>query len=299
MSNEAMNRAKAKLDELLEAAKIGNIIPIRLPGQIEEIVEAVKEADETAAAQLVAAKRQKAVSGEAGEIIEENAEFLRTAIHELRTPMTSIRGYADMLSNPAMAGELNDMQDQLLQVVRTNSRRMESLLSDMSYLNKLRSGSLPVNEKMDMFKNIAQMAEKQAAPLAEELNRQLEFDIPQGLPLLTTDGEHFAHALYKLIENAIRYSPEGDGKVTVSGRADGSTLVVTISDNGIGMTPEEINHLGELFYRADSDVVRAYKGSGLGIPIAFGLIEAIGGEIEIDSTPDVGTTFTLKFQGMT
>jgi len=298
MSNEAMDRAKTKLDELLEAAKSGHIIPIRLPGQIEEIIEAVHEADETANAQLVAAKRQKAVTGEAGEIIEENAEFLRTAIHELRTPMTSIRGYADMLHNPAMSGELSDMQDQLLQVIRTNSRRMESLLSDMSYLNKLRSGSLPVNEKMDMFKNIAQMTEKQAAPLADELNRQLEFDIPQGLPLLTTDGEHFAHAMYKMIENALRYSPEGDGKVTVAGRADESTLVVTIADNGIGMTEAEIARLGEMYFRADSDVVRAYKGSGLGIPIAFGLLEAIGAEVSVESTPDVGTTFTIRLKGM-
>jgi signal transduction histidine kinase len=300
MANEAMERAKAQLDELLEAAKTGAIIPVRLPGQVEAIQEAFAEAEKEAAEELSVVKQQAALGGgDAGEIMVENAEFLKTAIHELRTPMTSIRGYSDMMVNQEMSGDLTDMQQQLMHVIRNNSRRMESLISDMSYINKLRAGMLPVNKKMDMFKNIAQIAEKKSRPIAKELNRQLEFDVPQGLPLLTTDGDHFAHALYKLIENGLRYSPEGEGKVTVTGSADGDVLVVTISDNGIGMSEEEIARLGELYYRADSDVIRAHKGSGLGIPIAYGLLELVDAEVHVESTPDEGTTFTIKMAGMT
>jgi signal transduction histidine kinase len=76
-------------------------------------------------------------------------------------------------------------------------------------------------------------------------------------------------------------------------------LVVTISDNGIGMTPEDLEKLGTLFFRSDHDTVRNHKGSGLGIPIAYGIIEALGGSIDVESTLDEGTTFTIRLKGMT
>jgi signal transduction histidine kinase len=296
MSNQAMEQARAQLAELIEAARAGTIIPARLAGQLEaleqSLLRAETEADEAEAARPVQP------ADDAQQIIVDNAEFMRTAVHELRTPMTSIRGYADMLSNPAMAGELSDMQNQLLQVIRANSRRMESLLSDMSYINKVRSGTLQVNKKMDMFKNIAQMAEKQLRPLAEELQREFVVDVPQGMPLLTTDGELLAHALVKLAENGLRYSPAQGGRVTISGRGEGERLVITIEDNGIGMTEEEIARLGELFFRSENDIVREHKGSGLGVAIAFGLVKTLGGEIDVTSQPGQGTRFVLTFQSM-
>ncbi|MBC8171771.1 MAG: HAMP domain-containing histidine kinase, partial [Anaerolineae bacterium] len=209
----ALEQAQSQLKELIEAAKKGMIIPVRLPGQLEAIgtlLDQSKDEQEHASAKAQA----ETIPGDAKQVMHDNAEFFKTAIHELRTPMTSIRGYADMLSNPGMTGPLNDMQTQLLQVVRTNSRRMENLLSDMSYINKIRAGLLNVNPKMDTFKNIALSVEKKTKPLADELHRQIEFDIPQGLPLLTTDGELLAHAMFKLIENSLRYSAEGEGKAT-------------------------------------------------------------------------------------
>ena len=100
------------------------------------------------------------------------------------------------------------------------------------------------------------------------------------------------------IENGLRYSPEGEGKVKVAGAKDGSTLVVTISDNGIGIAPEDQAQLGTLYFRSDNDVVRGYKGSGLGIPIAYGIIDMLGGTIDLETEPDNGTTFTIRMPGM-
>jgi two-component system, cell cycle sensor histidine kinase DivJ len=294
--HKTLDQARAQLDELIEAARTGALIPIRLPGQLEAIKTLLDEYEAQAEKEKASTP---AFTGDAAQLMHENAEFLKTAVHELRTPMTSIRGYADMLSNPGMVGELTDMQAQLLQVVRSNARRMESLLTDMSYINKLRAGIVQVNEKMDMFKNIAMIVEKRARPLAEELNRGLEFEIPQGLPLLNCDSELLAHALYKLIENGLRYSPEETGKVIVRGSADENTLVITVEDNGIGMSPEEQAQLGELFFRADHDLVRSYKGSGLGIPIVYGIAKLLNMAINMVSEPEKGTTFTLRVQGMT
>jgi signal transduction histidine kinase len=85
----------------------------------------------------------------------------------------------------------------------------------------------------------------------------------------------------------------------VRGAASGDKLLIHVQDNGIGMTPEEIEQLGTLYFRADHDHVREYKGSGLGIPIAFGIIEKMGGTVRVESAPDQGTTFTITFKGMT
>jgi two-component system, OmpR family, phosphate regulon sensor histidine kinase PhoR len=292
--NNKLEQAKTQLNQLMEAAKTGTLIPIRLPGQIEAIVALVEQAEQEAAKKA----NSNATSGDVAEVIHENAEFFKTAIHELRTPMTSIRGYADMLNNPGMAGELNDMQKQLLQVIRTNSKRMEGLLTDMSYVNKIRADMLNVNPKMDMFKNIAMAVEKKTAPLVEELKRQLEFDIPQGLPILMTDGELLSQALLKLIENGLRYSPEETGKVTVRATNDNNTLVITVEDNGIGISPEDQAKLGMLYFRSDNDLVRSYKGSGLGVSIAYGIIKGLDGTVKVESEEGKGTKFVITLPGM-
>lgn len=294
MSNEDnLSEVREKLNDLLEAARTGAIIPVRLPGQIEEIADLLDKTSESDNESGDSADLP--IAGDAAEVVKAHAQFISIAVHELRTPMTSIRGYADML--PSM-GELSDMQKQFVETIRTNARRMEGLLADVSNITKIRARTLKIALKMDMFKNIAMGLEKQANKLAEELNRQTEFNIPDGLPLLNTDGEFLTLAFMKHIENALRYSADGEGKVTVTGAADGSTLVVTIEDNGIGIEPEVLERLGELYLRGENDTVREFKGSGLGVPIALGIVEMLGGETTIESEVGQGTKVTIRHPGM-
>lgn len=284
-----LRKSREHLNGLIQAARAGGSVDV---GQLEILARMLEgvviEADRTRAS----------MGGDFRQLMNENAEFWKTAIHELRTPMTSIRGYSDMLSNPSMGGQLNDMQKQLLAVVRTNSRRMENLLSDFSVLNKLRAGVLQIKPKLDTFKNIAMMVQKRTETQEAELGRVLNVDVPTGLPMLQTDGEHLSMALHKLVENGLRYSPAEGGHVDLTATADGSTVVISVSDNGIGMTPEEITKLGKPFFRADNDVVRAYKGSGLGVAIAYMLIASLGGQIRVESTPGKGTRWIIRMAGM-
>ncbi len=296
MANNALTQARALVDELLEAARAGRIIPIRLPGQVEAISEALAQVEQAEAQAAGGGSGKAETSGEAQDYLTEQAEFMSIAIHELRVPMTSILGYADMLNTPSM-GELSDMQKQFLQTIRTNARRMQTLLSDVSDVSKVRGRTMKLAHKMDMFKNIAMRIEKDMLPVAQEMNRNLTFDIPQGLPILNTDGEVLAKALNKLVENALRYTHEG-GNVHLSAASENNNLVIKISDDGIGMSPEEIAQLGTLYFRADHDYVRQYKGSGLGIPIAYGIVELLGGTVNVESTPDAGTTFMIVLPGM-
>jgi signal transduction histidine kinase len=261
---------------------------------VEAIANALMQAD----AESQSSGQGAAASADIEEFRQEQAEFMSVAIHELRVPMTSIRGYADMLNTPGM-GELNDMQKQFLSTIRTNARRMESLLRDVSDISKVRGGMLKIAPKMDLYKNIIMTVEKAMNPVAEELGRTLTF-VPaeQGLPLLNTDGQWLANALNRLVENGLRYTREG-GHVTVSASGENNRLHIQIQDDGIGMTMEEMAQLGTPYYRADSDHVRNYKGSGLGIPIAFGIIDILGGQVHVESQPDQGTTITVTLMGMT
>ena len=290
MAREALTQAQTLLAQLVEAAKTGAIVPIRLPGQLEEIQDLLDQAQEEAeqAAPVPPPPEME-------EFLKEQAFFISHAIHELRTPMTSIRGYADMMRS---MGELNDMQKQFVETIRSNARRMEGLLTDVSDTSKIKGGTLRLNQKMDMFKNIAMMVEKQAQPVAEQLNRKLVFDIPQGLPILNVDGELLSKAIYKLVENGLRYSND-DGEVKVSASADGNKLIIQVQDNGIGMTPEELAQLGTIYFRADNETVRTHKGSGLGVPVAYGIVKMLGGSTDVTSEVDKGTTFTIKLAGMT
>ena len=135
------------------------------------------------------------------------------------------------------------------------------------------------------------------APLAESMGRTLTFDIPQGLPVLNTDGDLLAKALNKLVENALRYTHEG-GTVTVRAEANDNVLRVVIEDDGIGMTPDDLAQLGTVYFRSDHDYVREYKGSGLGIPIAYGIFKILDGQVDVKSEPDQGTSFAITFSGM-
>jgi signal transduction histidine kinase len=294
MANESLAQARALVNELLEAAKSGRIIPVRLAGQVEAIADALTQAEQQGAS----AGQSAAVPADMEEFRKEQGEFMSVAVHELRVPMTSIRGYADMLNTPGM-GELNDMQKQFLSTIRANARRMESLLKDVSDISKVRGGMLKLAPKMDMYKNIIMQVEKAMTPMAQEMGRNLIFVPPeQGLPLLNTDGQWLGNALNRLVENGLRYTHE-NGNVTVSAEAEGNRLHIKIQDDGIGMTPEEMAQLGTPYYRADHDHVRNYKGSGLGIPIAYGIIDLLGGSVSVESQPEQGTTFIITLAGMT
>lgn len=290
----ALQQARAQLADLIEAAKKGAIIPIRLPKQLEEIDALLAQAENET---VSAAAAPPAAPPDQEEFLREQAFFISHAIHELRTPMTSIRGYSDMLNSGAM-GPLNEMQKQFTETIRTNARRMEGLLTDVSDTSKLRGGTLRMNPKMDMFKNIAMTVEKNTQPQAEAAGKSLTFDIPSGLPILNLDGELLAKALTKLVENALRYTPEEGGEVVVRAEGEGNNLIIHVQDNGIGMTPEEVAQLGTVYFRADNEVVRSFKGSGLGIPVAYGIIRLLGGTVSVKSEPGQGTTFTVTLPGM-
>ncbi len=222
--------------------------------------------------------------------------FISFMVHELRKPMTSLRGYSDMLNQP-MIGELNDMQAQFVGIIRRNVLSMERLLSDISDYSKMRAGRMQAEAKMDLAKNMLLDVQKQTQDLAEELHHDIAFEIPDGLPLLNLDSARAKQAIIKLVENALMYTPEG-GQVTVTARPAEGGMDILVQDTGIGMTKEELDRLGELFFRGDDPRVTDSKGYGMGIPIVLECMKLCGGRFFYESEKGVGSTFGIFLPGM-
>lgn len=223
-------------------------------------------------------------------------KFVSVMVHEIRKPMTSIRGYADMMDK-RLVGELNDMQGQFMATIRRNVISMEKLVSDLSDFTKMRTGRIKAENKMDMAKNILLAVQKETQDLAAEHKHELVFEVPDGLPILNLDGNRAKQALVKLVENAIKYTPEG-GHIIVRARPVEGGLEIIVKDNGVGMTPEEVERLGELWFRGDDELVTSSKGYGLGIPIVLECMRLAGGRLFYESEKGTGSTFGIFLPGM-
>ncbi len=243
---------------------------------------------------LSQAEDPAALRQELARYIDDVAAFTSLMVHEIRKPMTAIRGYSDMLAKPGLIGALNDQQQMFIDTIRTNVIRMEGLVSDISDINKLRSGRMRLDIKMTTFSQIILEVQKLAEPWITEFQQNVTWEIPQGLPVLNTDAKQLAKIVFTLLKNAVLYTPKG-GSITVKAvREDGNTLYVAVLDNGIGMKQEDIARLGEPFFRADHELVTSQRGYGLGLPVAMGFLALVNSKLSVESEVGKGSVFSFK-----
>jgi len=286
-----LHEAKQLVADLQQ--QIGTLDPGELKSNLARLDDLLKQAQMRGEGEDADALRSQL-----NEHVDNTASLNSMMFHETRKPMTSIRGYSDMLAKPGMIGPLNEMQQQFIDTVRTNIIRMEGLVSDISDISKLNSGRLKLDIKMTTFGQVMMDVQKQVEPLVAEFEQNMTWDIPQGLPILNVDAKQLAKVITNLVKNAIQYTPKG-GNITVKAeRRDNNVLHVSVTDNGIGMKPEEIARLGEFFYRADHELVTSQKGYGLGIPIVKGFLGLMGSELQCESEIEKGSMFSFDIVGM-
>ena len=221
-------------------------------------------------------------------------EFISFVSHELKQPMTAIKGYADLLIK-GVGGELNAQQAQFINVVRNNVDRMDRLVQDLLDISRIEAGRL----KLDIGEIVPKVITEEALQVYEQeiaaKEQTLKVDIAETLPEITGDRGRLIQVLTNLISNAHKYTPEG-GHIIVRAEpmsAGRSGVRWSVIDDGIGMTPEEINQLFTKYFRSRSNVVRSVQGTGLGLAITRSLIEMHGGTIEVESRLDQGSTFSF------
>jgi len=287
----SLHQAQQMVAELQQ--QLGTLDSSDVKSKLSELDKVLRDAASRGEGEDADVLRQKL-----NNIVDSTASFNSLMVHEIRKPMTSIRGYADMLAKPGMIGPMNEMQQQFIDTIRNNVIRMEGLVSDISDISKLNSGRLKLDAKMTTFGQVIMEVQKSVEPLVTEFQQNMTWDIPQGLPILNADSKQLAKVVTNLVKNAIQYTPKGGNIAVKAERYDGNVLYVAVSDTGIGMKPEEIARLGEVFYRADNELVTSQKGYGLGIPVVKGFLALMGGELVCESEPDTGSTFSFTLTGI-
>jgi signal transduction histidine kinase len=215
--------------------------------------------------------------------------------HELRVPMTSIKGYTEMLEAGA-AGPVTEMQLEFLDTIQRSVDRMSVLVSDLSDINRMESGRL----RLDLGPvDLADVIDEAVAGLQTQFvakGQTVSVDIPDDLPSVLADRSRTVQILTNLLSNANKYSPKGR-PVTVTAenvdREGRRFLRVAVIDQGIGITPEDQAQLFTQFFRSLDPAVRDETGWGLGLSIVKMMVEAQGGAITVESTPGVGSCFAF------
>lgn len=220
---------------------------------------------------------------------EYKSAFLSTMSHEMRTPLTSIMGYTQVLLDEG-AGPLTAEQRQDLQYVARASQRLLEQLNDVLDLSRIEAGKLQLGLEDFRIDRCLQDAVALVAPLAGAKGLRLVEKVPTDLHV-RADWKRTAQVLTNLLVNAVKFTDEGG--ITVTAERQGGFVEVAVTDTGIGIAPEALPHIFEEFRQADASHARRMEGSGLGLAIVRRLVELHGGRVEVESTVGRGSSFTF------
>ncbi|MDY7079282.1 MAG: HAMP domain-containing sensor histidine kinase [Chloroflexota bacterium] len=221
----------------------------------------------------------------------DKSDFISFVAHELRTPMTSIRGYADMLAKGTI-GPVTPSQVQFIEIIIRNAERMQILLSDLQDITRIESTQLRIEMKPTTMADVLEGALQATKERIEARSQQLMVEIQADLSQVYADPARLEQALTELLRNACKYTSE-KGRIRVRAWQQDRYVHCTISDTGIGISPEDQSRLFTKFFRSDNPAVREMPGTGLGLCVVKGLVELQGGGVEVESQIGEGTTFAI------
>lgn len=224
---------------------------------------------------------------------ETKDEFISMASHQLRTPLTSVKGYVSMVLE-GDAGPLNDMQRKLLEQSFTSSQRMVFLIADLLNLSRLKTGKFVIEAHPTNLADVIESEVEQLSETAAGRNLKLVYERPEDFPTLMLDETKIRQVIMNFIDNAIYYTPAG-GKIEISLTETAKTVEFAVKDDGIGVPPSEQPHLFTKFYRAKNAQQARPDGTGLGLFMAKKVIIAQKGALIFKSTVGKGSTFGFSF----
>jgi PAS domain S-box-containing protein len=219
------------------------------------------------------------------------SDFVSTISHELRTPLAAIYGAALTLRRPDMPFDASERAE-LLGVISGESERLARIVNDVLWTSRIESGGLHVTvEACDGFE--LARAVMRAAELQLPDNLALRLDAPEGLPSVLADADKVRQVLSNLVENAVKYSPDG-GTVELRLEQLGDRVRFLVTDEGLGIPQQEHERIFEKFYRLDPNLTRGVGGTGLGLYICRELVSRMGGGLRVESAEGVGSTFVVE-----
>ena len=219
------------------------------------------------------------------------SSFVSIVSHELQTPVAIIKGYAGTLARPD-APWSRETVTRVAHTIEEECDRLHRLITDLLDLSRIQAGRVAMSIGPVDVAELAEAVAERSRPRAPAHTITTEF--PADFPIVQGDREKLRMALTNLVDNAIKYSPEG-GPIVIGGRAEARHVVLWVRDQGIGIPPEEREHVFERFHRVDTRLSRTTQGVGLGLYICKVIVEAHGGRIWVESSaPGRGSTFFIR-----
>ncbi len=218
------------------------------------------------------------------------SEFVANVSHELKTPLTAIKGFVETLQN----GAKDDPKaiERFLDIIAKQTERLENLVNDLLILSSIESKEVRLELlPQDLYKIIHAVFQIQKNQ-CDHKNHHVNISLPDNLPRVLVDRLRIEQVLINLIDNAVKFTPPG-GSITVKAFKQGDYVQVDIIDTGIGVAPEHISRLFERFYRVDKARAKDSGGTGLGLSIVKHIIHAHQGRLSVTSTPNQGSTFSI------
>jgi signal transduction histidine kinase len=215
--------------------------------------------------------------------------FISVVTHELRIPMTSIKGYADLLRQ-GVVGPINEQQLSFLMIIRNNVERMGGLVSDLSDISRIEAGRLQLASSFISVQDYVDEILLAMKPRLEAKEQSVETELGLDLPEVYADPNRLMQILTNLVNNAAKYTPQG-GKIHVRARSEDGFVRIEVEDNGVGISAEDQAKLFTQFFRSEDPLVREEQGWGLGLNVAKRLTELMGGNIGFNSDLGQGSTF--------
>lgn len=231
--------------------------------------------------------RQKALEEET----KREKEFMSLTSHQLYTPLSMIRGFSGMLNDGSM-GKLSTKQKEAASQIYENSKRMVSLISELLSISRIETGKIKLNYRSFDPKSLLDDIVFNFNETKENKKVKVIFKIPKEIIRIEADADKIRQVIYNLIDNALKYTPEGE--ILVSLTQDQKNTVFSIKDSGIGIRPEDYDKIFEPFYRGKNILELDNKGTGLGLYIARLIIEKHGGKIWFASKENRGTNFSFN-----
>lgn len=253
---------------------------VSFDGTVMDITEQRKMRDELRelAARLSEADRRK-------------DEFLATLAHELRNPLAPIRSGLEVMKS---AKDDPGLLEEVRSTMERQTQQLISLVDDLLDVSRITKGKLELRTCRVKLADVVRSAVESCSPAIEELNQELSVEIPGEVIELEADPHRLAQVLCNLLNNSTKYTPEG-GKIRLFAQRQGNNVVVSVTDNGLGIPSEMQEQVFEMFAQIDRPQEKGYTGLGLGLPLVKSLVAMHGGSVEVQSEgPDKGSTFSVR-----
>ena len=236
-------------------------------------------------------QRLAAEAAQAHELTQMKSEFVTLVAHELRSPLTAITGYVDLLLE-GRGGTLTEGQGESLKIVQRNGEQLLALIEDLLDISRMEASRLELKRTtLDLARLVREVASS-LRPQIEAKGQRLTLELAEALPAVSGDADRVTQILTNLLANAHKYTASG-GSVTITARGEGSGVRVSVRDTGIGLSPDDQARLFTKFFRAQNSVTQGVRGTGLGLMITRALVELHGGEITVTSALGQGSTFSF------